>query len=275
MAIYRKYRKYSGKNRRVRKRGVIKKAVRRANKSAFKKKVLAVLHQQAETKAAFLAPTYQDYNSAISLSGDASRLIPNISIGTGDNARVGDQIRAQSIVVRGAVELKPQTNENTYDNRKIAVRLMVLTPKSYPTWDRITNNTSSWMPTILKTGGVVKGFDGLTSDLFAPINTDAVTCHYNKVIYLNQPGIYSTGSGTNVAMTSVDQGNMIRFFKIKLRCKNKLLKYDSNIDSGLTPSNYSPVLCIGYALMDPGASPDTVTTRVRAFYTVDMKYEDS
>ncbi len=257
-------RKYSGKS-------LVKKAVRSARSKIFRKKVLSVIRSQAETKQAYMEKDWTDFNSAISNPGDCMRIIPYINQGTGDNARIGDQIRAQSINIRGILQLVPQTNVNTYDNRKIAVRMMIVTPKSFPNWAQAGFNTATWMPYLLKTGGTTTSFNGSVHHLYAPINSDAFVCHYNKVIFLQQSAIFqSTGSG----VTSVDQSGLTYFFKHNLKVKNKLLKYDSNVDTGLTPTNYGPVLVLGYALTDPSASPDTLTTRVRWHHCVTMNFED-
>lgn len=273
MAIYRKFRKYSGKNRRGygRKKSPVTKAIRKVRNASFKKKVLSVIRSQAETKSAYLEVGWSDFNSAISNPGDAMRILPYISQGTGDNARIGDQIRCTKIKLSGILQMIPQTNTNTYDNRKIAVRMMIVTPKSFPNWDQAGFNTATWMPYLLKKGGTTSAFNGTVHDIYAPVNTDAITCHYNKVIYLNQSAIFqSTASG----VASVDQSNLVRFWRHTLKIKNKLLKYDANVNSGLTPSNYGPVLVLGYALVDPSAAPDTLTTRVRFHFSSAMDFED-
>jgi len=260
-------RKYARKSRYT----TVKKAVRRVRATNFKKKVLKVIQSQSETKQAYMEKDWTDFNSAISNPGDCMRIIPYINQGTGDNARLGDQIRCQKIHIRGILQMVPQTNVNTYDNRKIAVRMMIVTPKSFPNWGQAGFNTATWMPYLLKKGGTTGGFNGSVHDLYAPVNSDAFTTHFNKVIFLQQSAIFqSTASG----VTSVDQSNLTYFFKHNLKVKNKLLKYDSNVDTGLTPTNYGPVLVLGYALTDPSASPDTLTTRVRWHHCVTMDFED-
>jgi len=270
---YPKYRYRKGARRtRKPKKYTVRKAIARVRNSSFKKKVLSVIKSQNETKQAYMEKDWTDFNSSIANPGDCMRIMPYISNGTADNQRIGDQIRCQSIHLRGILQLIPQTNVNTYDNRKIAVRMMIVTPRSFPNWGQAGFNTSTWMPYLLRKGGTTGAFNGSVHDLYAPINSDAFITHYNKVIFLQQSGIFqSTASG----VTSVDQSGLTYFLKHNLRVKNKLLKYDSNVDSGLTPTNYGPVLLLGYALTDPSASPDTLSTRIRWHHSVTMNFEDS
>lgn len=235
----------------------------------FEKKVLKVMKKQTESKQAYLTQTPIDFNSAISGSGDCLKVIPNIGIGAADNARVGDQIRAQSLTIRAILQMLPQAANQGAGVSKIAARIMVVTPKSFPNWYTASGNTSSWMGTLLKKGGTVTGFNGDISDLFALPNTDAVTVHYNKVCYFNQS--WATSTTNSVAL---EQSHLVKFLKINLKLKNKLLKYDANVDSGLTPVNAGYFIVVGYCFVD-GTSPDTLSTRIRLQYDTYFTYEDN
>lgn len=271
MAYFRKYAKYRPRRYRKSTKSTVRKAVSKMRKTNFKKKVLSVIRSQNETKQAYMEKNWTDFNSAIASPGDAMRIIPFIDNGAADYQRIGDQIRLQKLTLRGILQLIPQTNTNTYDNRKIAVRVMIVTPKSFPNTDSALNS-QTWFNYLLKKGGTQTGFNGSVHELFTPINTDAVTCHYNKVFFLNQSAIFqSTASG----VASVDQSGMTKFFSKTFTFKNKLLKYDPNVGNGQTPTNYGPVLVLGYALTDPSAAPDTLTTRVRFHYCSTMTYEDA
>lgn len=269
---FRKYMKY--RPRRYRKGGkkaLVKKAIRKVKQSAFKKKVLQVIKSQAETKQAFLTQTPIDFNSGINSAGDALRIIPNITRGSADNNRIGDQIRAQKISIRAILQMLPQGVGQGDGVRKIAARVMIVTPKGYPNWATASANATTWMPMLLKKGGTTTAFTGDISDLFAPGNTDAITFHYNKVHYFNQPSVIQQ---TAAGLVSVDQSHLVKFLKINLRCRNRLVKYDDNTDSGLTPTNLGYFMIVGYAFVD-GTAPDTLSTRVRLQYDAVFDYEDS
>lgn len=254
------------------KKVAVRKAIRRAVKSNFAKKVLSVIHNQAESKQAWTSFAPTDFNSGIGAQADACRIIPNISKGDDDNMRNGDQINPQSLTIRGIVQMLPQGTGQGDGVRKIAARLMIVTPKSFQTWASAYANATTWMPYLLRKGGTTSSFSGAIDDLYAPINTDAITCHYNKVFYLNQ-GTIITGTTTN-SMT-IDQSNLVRFFKKTIKFgKSRKFKYDANVDSGLTPSSAGAyVMILGYTFVD-GTAPDTLSTRVRLQYTSVLHYED-
>lgn len=262
---YRKYnRKASGMKPRARR------APRRA-RNTFNKRVLAVIKKQTEDKMAYSSNSgVTMFNSGINSNADCQRIVPNISNGNTDYQRIGDQIRAQSFRLKGYLEMAvdPSISGSSASNRRLGVRMMVVTPKSFQNVNFAEANSSYWLPSLLKKGGTSVGFSGAVSDLFAEINTDIVTVHYNKVSYMTQPVIYGTLQGM------LDISKTVKFFNINIKCKNKLLKYDANIDSALTPVNFAPILLIGYCLLD-GTSPDTLSTRVGCMYETIFKYEDA
>lgn len=235
------------------------------NSKAFKQAVQAVVSKNAETKSAFNQQYSINFNSGINSGGDALQLLPNITNGTGDNARIGDQIRGQVLRCKGFIA--SNLTYQSYSNCRLGVRVMVVQPKMYSDLTAITNNASTWMATLLKKGGTTTGFTGIVPDLMADINTDAITKYYDKVFYVNTP--YVATSVGDLATY-----NSIKFFKFNLKLRNKLLKYDSSISSGLTPTNYNPVLLLGYVHLD-GSSADTLTTQVTLSCDSYLDYEDA
>lgn len=250
-------------------RKVSRKPRARRAKNTFNKRVLAVIRKQSETKMAFASNSAVTlFNSAINSSTDCQRIVPNISNGSADYQRIGDQLRAQSMRLKGYLQMSVQTSLADPGVRRIGVRMMVVSPKSFQNVAYAESNASVWQSSLLKKGGTTVGFTGAVSDLFAELNTDIVTVHYNKVSYMSQDVIYGTLAGT------VDIKNTIKFFNVNIRCKNKLLKYDAGVDSQLTPVNFAPILVIGYCFLD-GTSPDTLSTRIGCMYESIFKYEDA
>lgn len=254
---------------------VVKRAVKRANNAAFKKKVLKVMRGQVESKQAFHTQPTINFNSGVTAAADAIRIIPNVSIGTGDNARIGDQIRPQSLTLRGIIQMLPQGGNQGDGVRKIAARVMIITPKAFPTWASASANATTWQQYLLKKGGTTTQFTGALDDLFAPMNTDAITCHYNKVFYFNQSSYMSIGGSTSGTVATT-QDNLVRFFKKTIKFgANRVFKYDSGVDTGLTPSNGPAyVLLVGYCFVD-GTSPDTINQRISMQFDSTLNYEDA
>jgi len=245
----------------TKKRVIRRRRARRPN--TFVKRVQAIISKQTESKQAFttLAPTY--YNSGISAVADMTQIVPNISQSLADNGRVGDQLRAQSLICKGALQISGASS--SYSNSRIACRLFIVQPKNLGSLSAVTG-TTSWLSTLLKKGGTTTAFTGVMSDLWAPVNTDAVTKYYDKIFYLDTAYVSVAGTSTT--------GNSVKFFTKKLMLRNKLVKYDNSIDSGLTPVNYNPVMLLGYVHMD-GSSPDTLTTAVSLQYDSIFNYEDA
>lgn len=261
--------------RRYRKKsGVVKKAIRRVRNTSFKKKVLKVIHSENETKEAMTTYAVTAFNSSIAASGDACRIIPNINNGSGDSQRIGDQIRAQKLILKGLINFPPITGTTLHNNpgaARIAVRMMIVTPKSYPNWQQ-ASSTTTWMDYLLKKGGTTSAFTGSPFDLWAPVNRDAVTLHYNKVFYMNQPYVLHNGSTTDVAISTA---GVTRHFSKTFNFKNSLFKYDANVDTGLTPVNKGMVLVLGYCYTDGSTAADVLNTRVTLQYEARLLYEDA
>lgn len=242
-----------------------KKTMSSKSSKSFVKKVQAIVHRDAETKQSFTSINNVAFNSGINSSGDCLQLIANIAQGTADNARIGDQIRAQSIVIKGAIN--SNLTFQSYSNCRLGVRLMIVQPKSYNSLSAIQANVSTWSSTLLKKGGTTTAFTGAMNDLWSPINTDAITKYYDKVFYINTPYVASS-------VGDLSTYNSVKFFRHTFKLRNKLIKYDSSIDSGLTPTNYNPVMLMGYCHLD-GSSGDTVTTQVLLSFDSIMNYEDA
>ena len=265
-----KRRKYARKGKRPNKR-----RARKLSKPMVKA-VQRIIHKDVETKQAYnnQFSQIQSYNSAINSSGDCAILVPNIANGTTDNSRIGDQIRAQKLKIQGHLitRFTGSTGTTYYQNCRIGVRMFIVQPKSFQSQGNITANATTWQATLLKKGGTTAGFTGLISDLYAPVNTDAVTCYYDKVFYVQNP--YSNAVFGSTMTNLLMPTGTTKFFSKTINLRNKLLKYDASIDSGLTPVMWNPVLLMGYSYLD-GSSPDSVTTNLAMSYVSILDYEDA
>lgn len=263
--------RYRGKARKSGKK-TVKKAIRTAKKSNFVKAVKAVIHQQEETKQAFYrlnnAETLVNFNSYITTASDMCQVIPNIARGTANNERIADEIISQKLQLRGHIRYTPTTVIDAPGRGNIAVRLMVVSSKIRPNFPDVQGSTSP-LSQLLKKGGSTSAFTGILSDLYAPINSELWTKHFNKVYYLNQP-INIRGAGA-LSSGYQDLQNIIKFFKIDIKLKKKLY-YDSNINNGNTPTNAGPVLLMGYVYLN-AADGDFTDTNVSMYYCSELSYE--
>lgn len=266
MAFTRKY--YRNYKKKPTTKKVVKKAIKSANDKQFAKKVQKVLNKNIEDKYAYKAVVDVNYNSGINSSGDLNALMPNINVGASDYQRVGDQTHGRRLNIKG--HLITNLTYTAYSQCRIGVRMLVVQPKTASAQSLISSSATTWLSTLLKKGGTTVGFTGAVSDLYAPVNTDAITKYYDKVIYMNSPYIVGTiGAGIDVTTA-----RSTKFFDISLKIKNKLFKYDEAENSGLTPTNYNPQLIIGYAHLD-SASPDTVSAQVNMSWVSTLLYQDA
>jgi len=261
--------------RKAKARRPAKRANRKPGKpsKALTKAVQSIIHKQAETKEAYHAIDNVAFNSGINSTGDMQRVLPNIGSGTAENQRIGEQCRLQSLRIKGHLYLS--TANNSVSNARIGVRMFVVQPKNLSGYPDVSV-TTTWLAGLLKKGGTNTGFTGIISDLYAPVNTDYVTCLYDKVTYVTMPFIFNQTLGVPTqayTSTAWDMVNSVKFFNINLKVKNKLLKYDKDY-STVQPTSYSPILVVGYVHLD-SSSPDVLTTQVYVSYDSIVTYEDS
>jgi len=234
---------------------------------AFIKKVQKIIHKDVETKQAYhiMAPT--NFNSGIDAAGDAQRILPNISQGTGENNRIGNQLNAQNLVVKGCISWSPSIGQfGTFANARLGVRMFIIQPRQYNYVNDALNNTATWMPVLLQKGGVAAPFTGQINDLWAPLNTEAFIKYYDKVFMIN-----GTYQATAVGMSQLLGAT--RMFNINIKCRNKLLKYENTLSTN-NPTNYAPIFVIGYAHLD-GSGPDVNSTAITVQWDSVFNYEDA
>lgn len=255
-------------------KAVSKRSVKPSRK--FVKMVKKVIHSQSEDKMAYASsgdtPIY--FNSGITSASDIQTVLPQINENANDNGRIGDELRAKRLRLRGHIILSDNTDNNMW-NKRVGVRLMIVSPKRFPNIDDAYSNFSAWNTALLKRGGTQVGYTGLVRDLYTPINTDEITCYYDKVFYLSQDRVFEWVNTTNVG-SKATQGirDTVKFFNISIPCYNKKLHYDQGASSNLQPTNYGPFLLLGYSFLD-GSSADTVSTRIGLVYDSYFTYEDN
>lgn len=273
MKTFGKKKTYSFKKKTYRK-PTIKKAVRSLKRKSLVRTIKKVIHSQVETKQAYTTSgnSLIQFNSGITVNADYQTLLPSITNGSGDFNRIGDQIRAQSLIVKGYIKFEP-TNPNTFiRNPCVIARLFILSLKKNQFIGDVQTQTTALVG-LLKKGGTTSQWTGVLSDIYAPVNTDLFTVHMDKKYYLNQTN-YTTIGGPASAVFPSDIKNTVKFFSHSLKVKNKLLRYDANFNSGLNPINYAPFMLLGYAYLD-GTTPDTLASPLGLHYDVVFNYEDA
>lgn len=262
-----RYVKKSSKTRKSFKKNKRSKSIK--SSKSFIKKVQSIIHKDVETKQSYNAFPLTYFNSYINNVADYCQVIPGIIQGVDVNQRIGENIRAMNLSIKGY--MIASISNNSLNNARIAVRVMCVQPRNCSNYSQVLLGSSAWLGSLLLKGGVTTGYTGLVSDTYAPINTSQIITYYDKVFYVSTPVLYPSTSATG--LTSWDLSKSARFFNINLKMKNKLLRYDDNIDT-LYPQNYAPTILVGYCHMD-GGTPDLVTSQIGLMYDVTMRYEDA
>lgn len=240
-----------------------------------KKAIDKLINAQIETKQAFLTSgnTLTFFNSGINSTGDYQQILPSISqSGTGDANRQGNEITAQSLNIKGYLKLNVNDTTDSTATPQVIVRMMVVSLKAIQNWEQVSAS-ATWLNSLLRKGQTTTSFAGNLQDLYAPINRDLFTVHHDKRFYLNQSFINAVGVSPPSTVISQDIKNTVKFFNFNVKCRNKKLRYDSNISS-INPTNFAPFMILGYCYPD-GSSPDTVTTRVGMQYDTTFNYQDA
>ena len=200
--------------------------------ATLKKTIRSVINKQAENKQAYTtqstAPALLKFNSGIDSTADIIQILPNISKGDDENQRNGNQIRAKSFNIKGFLKLDVNDVPDSTKLPNVVARLMVVSMKVAPSFqDAVT--LGSKIGTLLKKGGTTSAFTGALQDLYAPINTDVFTVHYDKKFYLKQDYVNVAGSSAPSTTIAQDISKTVKFFNINIKCKNKLLRYDEHV----------------------------------------------
>lgn len=245
-------------------------------KSALVKTIKSVVSRMAEDKTAYTSiseTTPLTFNSAINNTAEILQIVPNVAPGTEENQRVGDKIKPTRLRVNGYVRVVPNVSGTISGTNngitQVGVRLFVVSLKSKSNFDDVASSATP-LSSLLKKGGTNVGFTGLISDLMAEVNTDLWTVHEDRVMYLTQT---YNNYATQVGYWETDISKQIAFFDFDLAVKSRVFNYDDNTSSGLQPTNYAPIMLLGYCYLN-GQSPDTVATNVGLFYQSTLKYQD-
>ena len=246
-----------------------KRAKPRKTGKSLKKAVLKIMNSEAETKQVYNEVLPTQFNSGISGVGDILRVMPNLGNGTGEANRIGNEVEMWKLQVKGAIVYNPSTGSyGSYANARIGVRLLIIQPRMYSNIDSIVSNAVTWQQQLLRKGLTQSYFTGVMSDLWAPINSDAIITYYDKIHYIQGPYVTS-------AAGAVQMIGSTKFFQWNYRPKTgKKLKYDPVFAAGLNPTNYCPVLCVGYVHMD-GSAPDTLSTAINLQFDSTMNFKDT
>lgn len=238
-------------------KAVVKKAVRAANRSAFAKKVLAVVNRKEETKfSGDLSVDRTAIGQAATTPADFDRILAKVSQGVSEHQRVGDRITP--VVAHANFQFWfPATNSN---NQDAIVNLWIVNAKGAS-----TQNTLNQIPP----GQFLQVGDGTNTDpnnpdqtlmisrfQQYPLNRDQYTLlkHYKFTMRKGIGNMANQNTGAEVTPTGVPNNEQYR--QIRYSWKPPTLKYDTDADT--LPTNHYPVALIYATNADGSAYGDTI-----------------
>jgi len=212
--------------------------------------VKALIHKNVETK--YMGLTYNaSFNNRIDSTADLIKIIPDISSGTGNNDRLGNKITPKGLKV---VVTMTVNQVNGAVSIPMLPRLMVLSAKNVKAW---TDIASVDVTKFLDDGVAERAFGGDITDYQCPLNKEYVIAHKDIK--------------TELSLGTYEQnGQRTRTYTLWIKCP-KVLNYN---DFDVTPTNFSPFLCLGYAVGDFSV-PSEAFLGVKLALTSMLYYEDA
>lgn len=209
------------------------------------------INGKAETKHATKKVEQFSVNDTPS-AGGIHQIVPNVSEVFADNGREGNKIQPTSLKIDMQLWHQAPTSLNTENHCYYGVRVMIVQPRQFRGLTQIQANADSWLSVLLKDGGSNIGFDqSKPYSLTLPINSDAIITYYDKVYYEHFPRVNASATTPTSYIYSLEHSRQAtKNLKINLKVSKKSFKYDANVNTGLTPDNYNPVLLVGIVNMN-------------------------
>lgn len=120
-----------------------RKTVRKAKTQSFAKKVLKVIHRQAENKVWIAYQANNNITTASSSTFTNVSLMPTMSQGTGHSNRVGDDVTVVKARINGYVNLLPYNSVSNPTVGPLFVRMWVLSVKNMQNSQTLSTSTIS------------------------------------------------------------------------------------------------------------------------------------
>lgn len=226
----------------------------RSNKLATVRLVKKMIHRNMENKLAGTQYGVQ-FNAQINSAGDAYGLLPSISNGTGDNARVGNRINPRGLLVTVQVYI---TDTSLIPPSTVFLpRILVLQQKSQTGYQP---GLSVDFSKLLDHGQGEGSFTGDLMSYRSPINTD---CFH---VYQDIKTKLCLGNGNGDENPNI----ISKVFKFWVPCPKTLLYGDAQ----QYPQNFAPFITMGYATGQNVVTPPE-STFVTMDWTSTLYYEDA
>jgi len=229
------------------------------------------IHRNEETKLSSNQYTLANFNGKIDSPGDLITLLPQVVAGTGQNNRIGSKIRPTRLEITGYVIYQAQNGNLNNDARMLGARLFCLQDKATRSYANAISNYN-----LLDLGGSSTEFQGTAMNWVSPHNKDQFIFYADRKMKVLKPYGYTNSSSpsSSVSITGMDS-SMFHPFKIVLTQKQlpAVLTYDE-VDSLAYPTNFSPVLALGYCDLLNNAA-DVTSTQLAMEFNATLYFKDA
>lgn len=237
----------------------------------IKSYVNRTIRRNEETKMSTNQYGLTAFNSGISTSADLITVLPAVTVGTGQNDRIGNKIRPIRLEITGYVSYYTDSIASNNDARMIGARLFCFQDKTNRSYANTINNYN-----LLNLGGTSNTFTGTALNWVSPHNNEQFTFFTDKKMLIQKPfGLTNVVSpSSTVSITGMDK-SLFHPFRIVLTQKQlpAVLQYDQG-DNLSYPTNFAPFMALGYSdLMNK--TPDTATTQVVMEFSATLYYKDA
>ncbi len=229
----------------------------------------------AETKLIMLAnvPSTGYYgvtrfNSNINTTGDIIQLCPPLSQGVSDYMRIGDQITPTHCSIKGVISI---SGANESSNSVIA-RMFIVHDRLNPS--AVNPDYSNVYDSLLNGANISSGntaYLGQAPACYFPVNKNRFTVYHDKT--------YKLQVGTGTAQKPSGAGTMTfvpttydHHFELTIPTPASL-KYNTQRDG--FPTNWNPLLMIGYSQPDGNDNADVLFTAIVCSWVLKLHYKDS
>lgn len=273
--IRRKYRRRPRIGRKARKTNYRKKSLLKSR--PFKVAVKRVINRYAENKFWQKQPV-QNYTLPAAITGPTSatsvnpycvNLLPEISQGTGNSGRIGNQISIVKNTIKGYINLLPYDATTNLGLAPVAVKIYIFSVKNFT---QFTGDMgyANWTQ-FFRVNNSDTGFYGSMLDMLQTVNTDLYTLHTTRTFQLSNNYV-QVGSAAVIRSPS---GVVSQKFSIDLTKYVKALKYDDN--SSLRPTNKS--LCMAVQVCSANGVTNSYTVGqqdqlAEIHYIQECEYQD-
>lgn len=243
-----------------------KKISSKSSKS-FKKKVLAVIHRQAENKVYIAYGANNSITTVVGATPTNINLVPPITQGVGHSQRVGDNVNIRYARVHGHINILPYNSISNPTVGPLYVKLWLFSVKNFKNSDNLSTSTIN--TNFFETNSGSTGMQGNMLDIELSINKQNFTVYATKTYLLSsgptQGSTYYNSAGASCGAT----GRFSVPFSFSYAKHMKTLKYDDT--SPVQPTNRNMWLAFQAVYAD-GTS--LALTTAEYHYNLRVEFED-